>query len=524
MEKIINKLINDFTEGVDTYTHNGSTWLIFTESKQWVIELTDSKTLWYNYNFFKGIFSYTSMDVVDNQRYITKWVEDNVINKELTYTTLFRDARDRKQQFEDALQNGVIKTKGFKMRTDWSIEDTIENGIKETRSEINITEGEVDDIIQDGVRDISPMTQYTDWQVEEIIENGVKLTQFNDNENKSWIEGVIKKGVKKTLWISVERESLVEKTINNGVKETNPVDVMKFFNNKMEDTLKNGVKETKQKKNALLILDTNGRELILESHLVVRDGVKETSHRQFLKTYDVKDTIQDGTEHDRWILDGCNDPVDEVLDNGVKETNYDTDNYTDDVKEVIREGVRTSHPRQYVGEIIIDKVIDNGVIETHDDVYHHKGRIDGVIKNGVKETKEMLDWVCTDRMLSNILENGVKETHREICEYKETIDYIIQTGIKETKTPGNGDIVSTVEWMKENNSNSYPKMIDDVIENGVKEVVSYDEHKRGPVNTFGYIDDIIKEGEKINGTYAGGQRQSEKCKSVVEYGTKNPTD
>jgi len=190
MEKIINKLINDFTEGVDTYTHNGSTWLIFTESKQWVIELTDSKTLWYNYKFFQGVFSYTSMDVVDNQSYITKWVEDNVINK--VSDIRFRDARDRKQQFEDTLENGVkntdywgdkrilsvedtlgngvIKTKGFKMRTDWSIEDTIENGIKETRPEINITEGEVDDIIQDGVRDISPMKQYTDWQVEEIIE------------------------------------------------------------------------------------------------------------------------------------------------------------------------------------------------------------------------------------------------------------------------------------------------------------------------------------------------------------------
>jgi hypothetical protein len=80
MEKVIHKLINEFTEGVDTYTHNGSTWLIFTESKQWVIELTDSKTLWYNYNFFKSVFSYTSMDVVDNQQYITKWVEDNLIN------------------------------------------------------------------------------------------------------------------------------------------------------------------------------------------------------------------------------------------------------------------------------------------------------------------------------------------------------------------------------------------------------------------------------------------------------------
>jgi len=91
-------------------------------------------------------------------------------------------------------------------------------------------------------------------------------------------------------------------------------------------------------------------------------------------------------------------------------------------------------------------VIDKGVIETHDDVYHHKGRIDGVIKNGVKETK--------------------------------------------TPGNGNGDTVSSFEWLDENNTRNVPKMIDDIIENG----------------------------EKINGTYAGGQRQSEKCKSVVEYG------
>ena len=163
--------------------------------------------------------------------------------------------------------------------------------------------------------------------------------------------------------------SMVEDIIQSGVKETNPVDVMKFFDNKMED----------------------------------------------------------------------------ALQNGVKETNYDTDNYTDDVNEVIREGVSTSHPRQYVGGDIVDKVIDKGIIETHDDVYHHKGRIDGVIKNGIKETK----------------------------------------------TPGkDGDILSTIEWMEENKSTSYTKMIDDVIDNG----------------------------EKITGTYAGGQRQSEKCKSVVEYG------
>jgi hypothetical protein len=262
------------------------------------------------------------------------------------------------------------------------------------------------------------------------------------------------------------------------------------------------VKETKQKKNALLILDTSGRELILESHLVVRDGVKETSHRQFLKTYDVKDTTQDGTEHDRWILDGCYDPVDVVLDNGVKITTpLQSREYTGDIDEVLGNGVRSSIPRQYVGGDIVDKVIDKGVIETHDDVYHHKGRIDGVINNGVKE----------------------------IYNYKgfrpRNIDDIIQTGIKETKTPGNGDIVSTVEWMKENNSNSYPKMIDDVIQDGVKEtkVCNYTDPKTNLIHVRwpDEIDDIVEHGEKINGTYAGGQRQSIKCKSVVEYGTKN---
>jgi hypothetical protein len=227
--------------------------------------------------------------------------------------------------------------------------------------------------------------------------------------------------VKKTLWISAEREKLVETTLNNGVKETNPVDVMKFFDNKMEDALQNGVKEThnlvgeqqlmvddaiengiketspceylnpntgifhgklglgirevidngvketktpgngdivsyvewmKDKSNSYTKMiddvvdngvkeiktpnkdgdvkstlewmyknnyqdDYNGSKMI---NNVIDNGIKETSHRQFLKTYDVKDTIQDGTEHDHWILDGCNDPVDVVLENGVKET------------------------------------------------------------------------------------------------------------------------------------------------------------------------------------------------------------
>ena len=129
MDKVVNKLIDESVKGVDTYSHNGSTWLIFTESKQWVIELTESKTLWYNYNFFNGMFSYVSMDVVENEHYITKWVEDNVIGVKETH----RCSQISDRLLEDTIQNGVKEIynyKGFRPR---NIGDIIENGVKETQ-------------------------------------------------------------------------------------------------------------------------------------------------------------------------------------------------------------------------------------------------------------------------------------------------------------------------------------------------------------------------------------------------------
>ena len=76
MDKVINRLINDHVNGADTYRTKDSTWIIFTESKKWVIELTHEGTLWYNFHFFRGIFSYLSLNVIEEQHYITKWVED----------------------------------------------------------------------------------------------------------------------------------------------------------------------------------------------------------------------------------------------------------------------------------------------------------------------------------------------------------------------------------------------------------------------------------------------------------------
>jgi predicted peroxiredoxin len=51
----------------------------------------------------------------------------------------------------------------------------------------------------------------------------------------------------------------------------------------------------------------------------------------------------------------------------------------------------------------------------------------------------------------------------------ERFDDIIQNGVKETKTPGaDGDILPTLEWIKENNTVNIPELINDVIEHGVK--------------------------------------------------------
>jgi hypothetical protein len=381
MEKIIHKLISEFTKGVDTYTHNGSTWLIFTESKQWVIELTEEKTLWYNYNFFKSVFEYTSMDVVENQQLITKWVEDNIINK--VSDIHFRDARDRKQQFEDTLENGskhtispaqtptrqvegviengVKKTKLAHMKTCWSVEDTIENGVKETNPcSFNVSQFLCEEVIDKGVKEtkISPThTEYGDWldgdeRLDEIIKNGVKETKYNQSHQEPKFKEVLKNGVKHTRYYSRKINTHIERIIQNGVKET------------------------KQKKNSYLVLDTSGRELILESHLVIRDGVK------------------------------------------------------------------SSTPRQYVGEDIIGKIIDKGVKETFD-----------------------CNWDVPTDLIEDVINDGVKET--KVCDYVDPKTQLM-----------------TIKWGHS-------------------------------------IDEVIENGEKIIGTYVGGNRQKENIDSVIGYGTKN---
>jgi hypothetical protein len=248
MDNLIYKFINQSVRNVDTYQHNGSTWLIFTNDKKWVIELTKDKTLWYNYTFFKSIFDFFSIDVVENQHYITKWVEDSIIN-------------------------------------------------------------------------------------------GIKETQFNWHENKSWVNGVIQNGVNETLNTEYMPKVMVEDTIQNGVKETNGTLRRTLLG--VDDIIQNGVKETKTPGNGDLISTV--------------EWLNENNSNSYPKM------------------------IDEVIENGIKQIeplpaqdgNRDWGNYYHGKED------RTKPFNEY-----LDEAIRFGVKETHDDVYHHKGRIEGVIKCG----------------------------------------------------------------------------------------------------------------------------------------------
>ena len=217
MENLIHKYIEQNVKGVDTYQHDGSTWLIFTDEKKWVIELTKYGTLWYNYNFFNSIFIFFSLDVIENQHYITKWVEDTIQNG-VRHTNGFTCRTNN--QVEDTIQNGVRHTIKLKFRRQSSVEDTIQNGVRHTGSSMLTPLSEVGNVIQNGVRSTLPeKTTCSPHLLEDIVQNGLKNTKVRYNWTVKNVKNTIQNGVKRTCNTLIDIES-IEHTIRNGIKNT----------------------------------------------------------------------------------------------------------------------------------------------------------------------------------------------------------------------------------------------------------------------------------------------------------------
>ncbi len=127
MKDIMFDMFDENTKGTEIYEYDNSLWMIIPETKEWVFEIEHNLTLWYNLPFFEKIYKYVSLDVIDNQHYITEWVED------------------------------IIK-----------------KGVRNTYRYVEVEFIDVDNILKNGVRDTLPDAIYKAYQVQDILKRGKK--------------------------------------------------------------------------------------------------------------------------------------------------------------------------------------------------------------------------------------------------------------------------------------------------------------------------------------------------------------
>ena len=216
LEKIIFKLFDDASQGVDRYNHNGSLWAIFTNEMRWVVEFTKDQTLWYNYNFFKNEMELIGLDCVENKDLIQKWFESRFLGipkVEDSCEPFF----DQDQYVEDTIQNGVKQTELSKR--DFFPKDIIQKGVKMTKSTIISQDSKVEDTIQNGVKEtIGTLRRTAKWGVDDIIQNGVKNLGAVDYDNLKHVEDIIENGVKETYDDCSNNIARVEGIIRIGEK------------------------------------------------------------------------------------------------------------------------------------------------------------------------------------------------------------------------------------------------------------------------------------------------------------------
>jgi predicted peroxiredoxin len=222
-----------------------------------------------------------------------------------------------------------------------------------------------------------------------------------------------------------------------------------------------------------------------------------------------------------------------TIENGVIETKLTTSPFTNYVEDTIQNGVKyTSWHEPILLGTKVEDAIQNGVKEVKtDDSYRNyfkqNHKAEKVIEDGVKETKHIEHDRTTYLahfnqehgthipldMVQDVIQNGVK--HTEYGDWEdgdERFDDIIQNGIKETKSPGaDGDLLSTFEWMKSNNTVNIPGLIDDVIENGVK-------HTEVGWAQYNSVDDVIERG--IKRTEGGMLFDETKVDRIISEGVK----
>jgi predicted transcriptional regulator len=421
--KISNKVTNliygmfdAMIEGVDKYATKSSTWLIFTEEKRWVIEFTNEKTLWFNYNLFQSELNLLSMDCVESKDIIKEWFESRFLGIDAVEETLSTAGKPLK--VEDTIQNGVKHTRADRKTVVWRVEDTIQNGVRHTCSygkgllkqvEDTIQNGvkytmdskwtdleQITDTIQNGVKEVEKGSWFNVLCTEDAIQNGVKDTIGTLRRTKLGVDDIIKNGVKNTNFHNINSNGRVDETIQNGVKETQtrmwpPVGAV-------DETIQNGVKETRFQKSSNLyrIEDTrtlwgkSGDEGVVE--YIIQEGVKDTTTTRWARKDAVENTIQNGVKHTEdgdWL--DQDERIDDIIQNGVKETreisniSLMSEIFKVNAKQAIRDGVKELKVWKS------NRCEEHGYFEFVDGIptYTPMTQVKDVLENGVKEIQPL---------------------------------------------------------------------------------------------------------------------------------------
>ena len=255
-------MFDQMVEGADKYiTEQGSTWLIFTKEKKWVVEFTNDKTLWFNYNLFKSELELIGKDCTEERDFIKNWFESRFLGI---------------KPVEDTIQNGVKRTELSKR--DFFPKDTIQNGVRHTSKRLQKPFRSVEDTIQNGVKHTNGNATDVGQRVEDTIQNGVRHTKSAGFDVLAYVEDTIQNGIRHTLSDFIHQRLRVEDTIQNGIRQTNLS--VKVKANQIEDTIQNGICDVKHSYDF--------------EEIVVKDIIEDSYPHKHRVEGVIRNTVKDG--------------------------------------------------------------------------------------------------------------------------------------------------------------------------------------------------------------------------------------
>jgi hypothetical protein len=251
LEKLVFGMFDQMVEGADKYvTEQGSTWLIFAKEKKWVVEFTNDKTLWFNYNLFKSELELIGKDCTEERDLIKKWFELRFLNTPKVKNT--------DKWADDCLPRVV---------------DTIQNGVKDTLFGVDPDEGRVEDTIQNGVKETTPS-----GYLGSIEMNGKIVHQIESPKQNNEVEDAIQNGVRQTNKRLQKPFRSIKDAIQNGVKDTKKSHWIKSI--EAEDIIENGICDVKHSYDF--------------EEIVVKDIIEDSYPHKHRVEGVIKNTVKDG--------------------------------------------------------------------------------------------------------------------------------------------------------------------------------------------------------------------------------------